>query len=98
MREGLTMTPLEEAQRARDDAAREMRNAQNALHNAEAQLENTQARQMLAELATVLPHLSVAELREKIADHARAHESGKTDAHWRCFRAALAELARRAER
>lgn len=91
-------TVFEEAQRARDAAASELRRAQQALRDADAHVEEVETRQMLADLAAVLPRLSVFELREKIADHARAHLTGKTDAHWRCFRAVLAELARRALR
>jgi len=41
--------------------------------------------------------LTVEALRERIANYARAHETGTDDTYWRLFRAALAELARRAE-
>jgi hypothetical protein len=92
------MTPLEEAQRARDAAASELRRAEQALRDADAHVEEVETRQMLFDLTAVLPSLSVSELCERVADHARAHQTGKTDAHWRCFRAALAELARRALR
>jgi hypothetical protein len=40
--------------------------------------------------------LTVDALRERIADFAREHRTGETDTPWIMFRAALAELSRRA--
>jgi hypothetical protein len=87
--------------KARSEMARsrtkwlELRVQEARQHQREAELELERLLRVSEEPSN--ENLTVEALRERIADYARAHETGEDDLYWWLFRQALAELARRAE-
>jgi hypothetical protein len=70
-----------------------LQRARTELHNAERAYETSVSRSAEPEDK----NLTTEDLRERIANYARAHETGETDLWWRLFRRSLAVLAQRAE-
>lgn len=91
---------LDDLRQQCSEAARKIQNLECLLREAREEQIETERALRQAELRAIEPpdkDITVEALRERIANHARAHETGKDDLEWKLFRRALAELARRAE-
>lgn len=94
------MISLEDAKSQMGVACAHVRGLEDALSEARRQRDAAEASLKLLVQVSEEPSndkLTVVALRERIANYARAHETGTDDIYWHLFRAALAELARRAE-
>lgn len=87
---------LLDAQNASLSAHCAMEEAKRAYREAQERLDLIEEKEWLERLAPV-ESLTAEALGERVADHARDHTRGETDAAWRLMRRALRHLVARAE-